>query len=121
MTTWKEIETQAFVTGSKLPKEIKETNENHEFLESTVDLLRKAEDVIVKLKADIYSKVTKYNRAKQDMDQEALKKLNAEAPILKTIIDSNFEMTINGLIAKPEWETKEETKTRLEKEFKLTK
>ena len=38
MTNWNEMETQAFVTGKKLPKEIQDTNENHKLIQDNLSI-----------------------------------------------------------------------------------
>ena len=32
MSKWNEVETKAFLTGAKLPKEIQEIKDNHEYI-----------------------------------------------------------------------------------------
>lgn len=116
---WNEMEIQAFINGTKLPKEIQEINENHTFLINTCKELENIENMISNFKYALSSVRDKFNSAKSEMNISGLKKLNAEMPDLKEIIDYNFDLTLNGLTVKQEWETEEKQKERLNKLFKL--
>lgn len=119
MSKWNEMETQAFLNGKKLPKEIQETNDNHEFLRDAATALYKAELVVNELKNKITNRVMNYENSKDAMCTTSLKNLNQEMPIIKKLLDTAFDTTLNGLIAKEEWETEAQMKERLEKDFKL--
>lgn len=119
MSNWDQMETQAFLEGKKLPKEIQETNENHKYLIKTATLLAKIESSINTLKHTVLWKVDQYDIAKSCVSELDLRELNLGMPELKKIMDTNFETTLNGLTVKKENETEEQRNEKISKDFKL--
>ena len=119
MEKWNEIIQASFINWTKLPKEVVKTEENHTKILEALNAFRVAATNLNTFKNVLAKIADDYSAAKEVLDIKSLKGLNDEADVRNKIIDSNFEMTLNGLSVKKEWETKEEMEERLEKELKL--
>lgn len=119
MKTWKEMLQESLLLGTKLSKEVIETEDNFKKIYEAITSLKQVADNISHLRTSLTEVANNYNYAKDSIDIVALRKLNSEASFRNKIIDTNFEMTLNALSMKNEWETDKETKERLIKTFSI--
>lgn len=119
MQTWNEIVASSFINGTELSEEVVNTEANSKKIKEAL----KAVAIVIKnldtFKNVLMSYDAKYEKAKNPIDIEELKKLNAEAELRNKLIDNNFDMSLNALSAKKEWETEKQAAKRLKETLEL--
>ena len=120
MSKWSDMINEGFLNGTKLSKEVIETKANSKKIIEALNSLRKVSDNLNAFKNALIEVGAKYEKATcETIDIELLRELNSEAKARNRFIDSSFEMTLNWLSVKKEWETEEVMEKRLAWVFKL--
>jgi hypothetical protein len=102
MKTWNEVVTESYINGTKLSKEVVDTENNSEKITLALDSLRKVIDNLNEFRNILIKTKDSYEEAKNKLDIKTLTSLNSEAKKRNAIIDDNFELTLNALSAKRE-------------------
>lgn len=117
MQSWREITMQSFMQWTKLPKEIKQNEDDYNFLIESIKNTNTIMNKLDRFRDKLVDLKYTYDSARDSMDKAEIEKLNEDFVILRKIIDDKFDTSLMGVLNKWEPLSKEEKEKQMREAF----